>query len=116
MRIFVLVTGLVLAASPSWAIDVFDEDLLLRGDANSSGNVNTQDSIAIQEYIFVGSFSPTCRDACDVNDDGHVTIGDSIYLLYFLFQGGQPPPAPGAATCGADYTADSLGCSDSACS
>jgi hypothetical protein len=116
MRFFVLVTGvMLLATSSSLAIDIFTEDIFLRGDADGSGVIDKQDSIAIQDYIFVGDFTPTCHDACDANDDGQINMSDSIYLLYFLFQGGQPPPAPGPSTCGADPSSDAITCQSSSC-
>jgi len=44
-----------------------------------------------------------------VNDDAAINVGDAIYALSTLFTGGAPPPAPFPA-CGADPTADGLGC------
>src|SRR5262249_22817969 len=58
---------------------------------------------------FQGQRIMDCPDAADVNDDGIVNISDPVYLLRFLFQGGPGPPPP-FPVCGADPTADSLGC------
>ena len=60
----------------------------------------------------MGAPPRTCEDSTDANDDGAFDIGDVIYTLNALFVPGSPPvpvPFPG---CGADPTADPLGCDE----
>ena len=52
---------------------------------------------------------PSCLDSVDANDSGQVDLSDPIYLLIHLFADGGAPPEPHLA-CGADATADVLGC------
>ena len=87
-----------------------------RGDATADGIINVGDVIASLDYLFIGNFDPPCQDALDVDDSGLVDIGDPIAAMNYLFQGGSPPPPPVAPppapfpACGADPTADGLGC------
>ncbi|MFN0059634.1 MAG: dockerin type I repeat-containing protein [Planctomycetota bacterium] len=83
-----------------------------RGDANRDSAFNIADCVFILSALFVpGSPSPSCADAADLNDDGLVNIADAVFGLSSLFVPGSPPPsAPGPATCGADPTADAIGC------
>ena len=80
-----------------------------RGDVNVDGNVSLSDAVAALNYLFLGTFTPTCQDAADSNDDGRVDIADAVQILTFLFLGGVVLPPP-ADSCGADETPDDLGC------
>ena len=81
-----------------------------RGDCNADGNVDVTDPVANLGFQFVGTFDPSCRDACDFNDDGIIDITDPIANLTHQFLGGPPPAPPGKETCGVDPTDDELDC------
>lgn len=81
----------------------------LRGDVDSSGDIDISDPYIILNFLFGGTTSPFCLDACDANDNGQVTIADSQLLFDFLFSGGPPPAAP-FPNCAPDPTADNLSC------
>ncbi len=83
-----------------------------RGDINQDSSVSIVDAISLLSYLFAGlpGQVPACNDAADVNDDGHISLSDPIVLLTNLFGGGGPLPAPTNGECGADPTADALGC------
>lgn len=66
----------------------------LRGDVDSSGQIEMVDAVRIAEYLFVEGEAPSCPDAADANDDGFIDVSDPVKLLYFLYLGGEPPPAP----------------------
>lgn len=89
-------------------------ELFDRGDCNEDGSYDIGDAITVLDLLFSGG-SVECDSACDANDDGAVDIGDGIFALSSLFSGGANPVAP-FGSCGADPTADALGCgSFSAC-
>lgn len=75
----------------------------IRGDANADGDVNITDGVFVLNFLFLGTTTPTCREASDANADGDVNITDGVYLLNFLFAGGPAPPAP-FGECGTDPT------------
>lgn len=81
-----------------------------RGDCNGDGSVDISDPINTLEMLFLGTFEITCNDACDSNDDGAVDISDASSTLRFLFLGNAVIPPPGFNNCGADPTADEIGC------
>jgi hypothetical protein len=83
--------------------------LFIRGDADSSGEVDLTDAIDGLEYLFRGRAGPSCLDRLDANDDGAVDLSDALYILFYRFAGGPPPPAP-FPDAGADPTADPLLC------
>ena len=80
----------------------------LRGDVNGDDSVDIADAIGILAVLFQGQPN-SCWDAMDTNDSGQATIADAIYLVSYLFTSGPAPHAP-FPNCGADPTADSLGC------
>jgi hypothetical protein len=84
------------------------EPPFLRGDVDGDGLVTTSDSVKLLQHLFFGTFTPSCAKAGDANDDGTLSSLDAVSILRHLFAG-EPRPAPSAA-CGADPTADSLGC------
>ncbi len=77
-----------------------------RGDCNEDHGQDISDASAVFGFLFLGSRTPRCLDACDVNDDGGVNVSDGIYLLNFLFLSGDAPPTP-FPEAGTDGTADS---------
>jgi hypothetical protein len=81
-----------------------------RGDCDSSGRVNITDAIFTLRSLFVGGVDVDCDDACDSNDDGTVNISDAMTSLGALFLGEGTIPTPGMTGCGADPTADGIGC------
>ena len=81
----------------------------LRGDADTSGEVNLTDAIYLLGYLFQGVEAPACLDSGDFDDDGRITLTDAILTLNYLFRGGIPPAAPFPGT-GQDPTADGLQC------
>lgn len=103
--------GAVLAAGAGLLGTAFaaGEARFVRGDASGDGALDIADAVRMLLCNFAGIGCSRCEDASDANDDGARDVSDAVYLLRFLFLGGEPPPSPGAA-CGADPTADSLGC------
>jgi len=88
--------------------------LFVRGDCNQDGVAcgSVTDMIAIIQRCFQGGAELPCEDACDVDDNGSVcgSVTDVVYLANYCFlASGTPPPAP-FGECGADASADSLGC------
>jgi hypothetical protein len=83
--------------------------VFLRGDVNSSGDVDVSDPIAVLSHLFSGGARLRCDQAADANDDEAVDLSDSLYLLSWLFSGGPAPPPPWALA-GKDPTKGTLGC------
>jgi hypothetical protein len=81
-----------------------------RGDADGSSVVEITDAIGTLNFLFLGQVELRCLDAADANDDGEVSLSDAITTLSALFLGTSVIPAPGMHACGADPTADALGC------
>lgn len=79
----------------AWAGILPDDVIVIRGDADSSGAVNSADGARISNWLFNGGDAPPCLNQADVNDDGSVSVADVSYLMNWLFQGGPAPPAPG---------------------
>ncbi len=114
MRLFLFLAAILLLSATPASAQIIDIELL-RADVNSDGTVDNSDPTALMNYLWHGSFSPTCLDACDVNDDASVDNSDVIFLLEYIFNGGSAPEAP-YPYCGTDDSSDSLGCVDSYCS
>ena len=77
----------------------------IRGDSNSSGDVDLTDAISTLSCLFTGGICPGCADSADTNDDGVMDISDAISVLGHLFSGGPAPPPPFPAP-GFDLTTD----------
>ena len=73
------------------------------------------DAILFLGYLFTQGPPPLCDDAADVNDSGSLNLADVIHLLQYLFVPGSAPPPPPFPDCGADPTADGLGCDSPPC-
>lgn len=87
-----------------------DEARFRRGDVNADGLVNISDPITTLGYLFLGNpISLECEKSADADDSGALNLTDAVYVLVYLFSGGAAPPAPGGV-CGADPSADELGC------
>ena len=67
---------------------------LVRGDCDSSGEVNFTDPICVLEHLFLDSFGQVCFRSADADGNGDLNITDPIFLLNYLFLGGAPPPEP----------------------
>ncbi len=80
-----------------------------RGDANADGRTDLSDPVAILLVLFGGRGEFGCARSADANDSGSVDLADAIAILGYLFAHGAAPADPFAA-CGADTTADALGC------
>jgi hypothetical protein len=87
------------------------EKHFLRGDANADADVNIADGVRILQFLFTKGAEPPCLDAADANDDGTVDVADVLGVLEVLFVGAGRMPEPVDA-CGADPTADDIGCRD----
>jgi hypothetical protein len=81
-----------------------------RGDANADGTVDISDAVTTLKVLFLGQGEIPCEDTADANDDGALDVSDAIAVLTRLFLGGNELPPPGPGACGADPTADALGC------
>src|SRR5690606_18314109 len=81
----------------------------VRGDADAGGDLNISDPVLVLNYLFRGGVVLACLDAADTTDDGSLNLTDPIASLQYLFVGGMPPASP-YPDCGADPTADELGC------
>ncbi|MFN0060108.1 MAG: hypothetical protein ACKVX7_16745 [Planctomycetota bacterium] len=100
-------------AAGSIAFLVTGAMLFRRGDCNGDAAFNIADAITVLTYLFSApAITPPCFDACDAGDDGALDIADGVGILSALFSGAPPLPAPGF-TCGADPSADALGCASS---
>jgi hypothetical protein len=95
---------------PIWEED--GEPAFTRGDANSDEKEDLADAVSILGHLFLGEPPPACLKSADVDDSGTVALTDAVYLLNFLFIGGPAPSEP-FTSCGADPTADDLGCGSS---
>ncbi|MBI4586756.1 MAG: FG-GAP repeat protein [Planctomycetes bacterium] len=82
-----------------------------RGDSNADGTVDQSDAVYTLMALFLGGDQPECLDAADADDSGALDITDAVYSLLWEFRGGPEPPPPEPMACGADPTADELGCS-----
>ena len=80
-----------------------------RGDVNADGAMDLADAIFVLDYLFAEGPTPTCLDAADASDDGTMDIADAVAVLGNLFGGAGDLPDP-FGECGADPTADTLGC------
>lgn len=83
---------------------------VLRGDANSSGNIDIADLVELIS-VLTGSGSPQCGDACDVNDDGYLNVVDLVVVLRMLTSSGAQLPLE----CEIDSSPDAWSCIDSTC-
>ncbi len=97
-------------ATATATLTLIGEGAFLRGDCNGSGVLDISDAINTLSFIFLGTFTPQCRDGCDYDDNGELEITDAIASLSNLFLGGPPPPPPGKDNCGPDPTVDGLDC------
>jgi hypothetical protein len=85
----------------------------VRGRVNGDGEVDLSDAVAVLFHLFAGR-ELGCLEAADGNDDGNLDISDAVAILDHLFGAGPVLPAP-SGTCGADPTADALGCEAPVC-
>ena len=98
---------LLLLASASSA-HAQESALFLRGDVDSSGEVDMSDANIVISWLFQGGDEPRCLDAADANDDGEVNISDASAILGYLFRGDElAEPSLEAAV---DETEDDLDC------
>ncbi|MGE4618955.1 MAG: FG-GAP-like repeat-containing protein [Planctomycetota bacterium] len=81
----------------------------IRADCNLDSQINIADAVNALSFLFMGSGTPDCVDACDSNDDGDFNIADPVLCLAHLFSGGIDPPGP-FPVCGVDPTVDGLSC------
>ncbi len=81
----------------------------IRGDADSSGEVDLTDAVFTLLRLFAGGAEPRCLKAADSNDDGQIDVTDAVSSLRFLFLGDSAIPAPYPA-CGEEVKPDTLSC------
>ncbi len=86
-----------------------------RGDVDVNGLLEVTDPINNLTFQFLGTYNPTCMDALDFDDNGAIEITDPIGNLSHQFLGTAPPAPPGAETCGADPTEDTVEGGDLTC-
>jgi hypothetical protein len=89
----------------------------VRGDVDSSGEIDISDGIVVLDYLFRGMRPPACFDAADTDDNGGLELTDAIIVFDWLFRGGRAPAAPSPlstryspSSCGSDPTPDRLSC------
>jgi hypothetical protein len=68
-----------------------ETEVILIGDANSSGSIQMGDVSFLLNYLYKGGPRPFPYSLGEVNGDGVINIGDVCYLLDYLFRGGPPP-------------------------
>ncbi len=81
----------------------------LRGDPDSSGDINLTDAVLVLNYLFAGGASPGCEAAGDSDRSGDIGMTDAIQILNYLFLGSDGFPAP-FPECGQDPLGELLGC------
>jgi dockerin type I repeat protein len=82
----------------------------LRGDVDSSSQIDITDVLVLLSHLFQGGIQPSCLDAADADDSGTVDMTDALAILGHLFLGGGPLPAPGTDVPWLDPTPDDLSC------
>jgi hypothetical protein len=81
----------------------------IRGDPDSSGDVNLTDAVLLLNYLFSGGTEPGCPAAADTDRNGEVDMSDAIRILNYLFVGGAELLAP-FPECGQDPLGELLSC------
>ena len=81
----------------------------IRGDPDSSGDVNLTDAVLLLNYLFSGGTEPGCPAAADTDRNGEVDMSDAIRILNYLFVGGAELLAP-FPECGQDPLGEMLSC------
>ncbi|UCG60298.1 MAG: VCBS repeat-containing protein, partial [Candidatus Zixiibacteriota bacterium] len=72
-----------------------DDDCLLRGDFNRSGQFDILDIDDFIDYLFRDGLPPVSLEEIDVDDNGQIDILDIDYMVDYLFRGGpEPVPCP----------------------
>ena len=85
--------------------------LFVRGNANGDLELNISDAVTTLGFLFLGTPRRLpCDDAADAADDGVLDLTDAVAILNFLFLGSTRSLPPPFTACGADPTADALGC------
>jgi hypothetical protein len=86
----------------------------IRADVDGDGRVCSADAFTLVYYLVQpgADHLVQCEDAADANDDGMIDISDCIGILMYTFRGDDTTIAA-PRTCGADPTADYLGCAAS---
>lgn len=73
-----LVLAAVFLSARAFALVGDDEEIILvRGDVNSDGAVDTADAMFINAYVFSGGPAPPCLNQADANDDNSLDVSDS---------------------------------------
>lgn len=75
-------TPFVKSATINDGYPVFEWQLIIKGDVNKDGNINSADLVALQKFI-LGNDSPNCK-AGDVNSDGVIDVFDNVALRTIL--------------------------------
>jgi subtilase family serine protease len=66
--------------------------IIMTGDVNVTGAINSADIIYLVGYVFKGGPPPhPCVRSGDVNCSGSISAADIIYLVNYVFKGGPPP-------------------------
>jgi len=82
--------------SYQYPIDVIDCEVsvsqyVLRGDVNTSGDLDISDLVYFVEYSFNSGPPPVPMDAGDIDCSGSIDISDIVYLVNYMFADGPPP-------------------------
>ena len=81
----------------------------IRGDPDSSGDINLTDAVLLLNFLFGGGAEPGCPAAGDTDRDGELAMTDAIRILNYLFVGGGGFAAP-FPNCGPDPLGELLSC------
>jgi hypothetical protein len=64
----------------------------LRGDADSSGELNISDLTFMVDYMFGGGMIPECEEEGDFDNNEVIDISDITFAADYFFGGGPAPP------------------------
>jgi hypothetical protein len=73
----------------SWIIP--QDDIILYGDADATGDIDIDDAVTLISFIFMGEFLPGPSLIGDCDCSVFTDIDDVVYIISYIFQGGPFP-------------------------
>ena len=67
-----------------------NDDIVVRGDANGDGVVNTSDATAIMNNILGTTDADFNKEAADANLDGVIGMPDVMFVINYIMKGKFP--------------------------